>query len=171
MQPPVRAGDINGLNTVYDTRGGLLGLMGEVSQYAARNADLLALSPWRRFLPGVILSEYPGEADSVLHITSQRIVFLRNIDIRKETQPLMTEMGMFVAMEKSVKLRAVVLAGGLQWCEIYPARLRVVKTVKKKDYADFRLFGDDGKQYAISLWVKEGWNNGILPHIEGRFRR
>jgi hypothetical protein len=171
MQAPVLAGDIKGLNRVYDARGSLLGLPGEEPQHAVRNADLLAKSPWRRFLPGVLLLPYPGEADSVLHITNQRIVFLRNIDIRKETQHLMTEMGMFVAMEKSVKLRAVVLAGGMQWCEIYPARLRLVKAIRKTDYADFRLIGDDGKQYAISFWVKAGWNNGILPLIEGRFGR
>src|SRR6266571_542376 len=83
-QPPVRAGDLDGLGRIYSDMGGLITESDEKILMATPGWDAEVSSPWRRFLPKIIFAGFGGQASSKLFVTTNRLVIVRDIDTWRE---------------------------------------------------------------------------------------
>ncbi len=170
----VRSGDLDGLNLVYSSRGALVSQPGESILKTAEGWDIEVSSPWRRFLPKLIFSGFGGVASSKLYITTSRIILLREIDTWRELKGEMTPLGVPNAAAKEIRLRKLHAMGAMQYCEIWPQSLRVVrlrKSARRRSWMDFHLIGNDGQQYAITVWKSDGIDEETASMIESMFRR
>lgn len=171
--PPVRAGDIQGLSSLYDSGGSLIGGPGESIVQAASGWDMDVYSPWRRVLPKAVFMGFKGRAASRLYITTVRIVLIREINTWRELSEEMTPLGIPTAAAKEAHLKSLRTAGARQFCEVYPRQLKLVSSkrfTKRGSMLDMRLLGSDGKQYAISFWKSDGKDDRTLSLIESQFK-
>lgn len=170
----IRAGDQAGRLDVYTAAGELILLPHESLLRTSSGWDMTVISPWRRFLPKVIFLGFNKRASSRLYITTQRIVFLREIDPWRETTPEMTPLGMPNAVARGAELRKLRASGAWQFCEVSTNRLRVVRVQRSRagvTWIGLRLIGDNGRQYRVSFWKTDGEDVDTLSLIETRFRR
>src|SRR2546428_8608373 len=80
----VKAGDLDGLARIYSEAGALITEPGEELLRAATGWDATVRSPWRRFLPKILLAGFGGQASRQLFLTKKRIVIDREIDPCRE---------------------------------------------------------------------------------------
>lgn len=168
----VRVGDLDGLGTVYTERGGLITRPGEEILKSAEGWDLNVSSPWRRVLPRILFEGFGGKALSRLYVTTERIVLVREIDIWRQVKGELTPLGVPAAAAKEAHLKKLRSAGARQFCEIRTGRLRVAKAKrveKRSSWLDLRLIGNDGQQYALTIWKTEGLDPDTLSLIRSRF--
>jgi len=174
IRPPIRAGDRDGLGTVYSEWGGLITRPSETVIRTARGWDIDVISPWRRILPGTVFSGLDGEVPSSLYVTSERIVLVREIDIWREVKGDLTPLGLPTAAIKEAKLKKLKSAGARRYCEILPQEVRTVRArVKRRprSWLHLRLLGRDDRQYGVTIWSWRGPDEETLSFIESRFRR
>ncbi len=172
--PPVRAGDLDGLRSIYSETGGLITESSEEILKAVTGWDANVLSPWRRFLPKFVFMGFGGRASSKLFVTNKRIVLLRDIDTWRELKGELTPLGVPTAASKEVRLKRLKSLGARQYCEIRPRDLNVVKKRsfdRRESWIDLRLLGTDGKQYAITIWKTDGRDQETRALIESQFGR
>jgi hypothetical protein len=170
----VRAGDCDGLGTIYSSWGGLICQPGESILKTAEGWDVNVRSPWRRLLPKLIFTGFGGDVSSKLYITTTRIVLIRKVDIWRELKEELTPLGIPKAAEKEAKLRNLQVAGARQYCAIRPQDLRVAKSKKfskPRSILYLYLTGTDGRDYAITIWKPKGMDDETLSLIESRFAR
>jgi hypothetical protein len=170
---PVRAGDVQGLGMLYDSRGGLIGGLGESFLQIASGWEMEVYSPWRRLLPKAVFMGFKGRAASRLYITTTRIVLIREIDSWRELSGEMTPLGIPTAVAKEARLKNLRSAGVRQFCEVYPRQLKLVssrKFTKRGSMIDMRVLGSDDRQYAISFWKSDGKDDKTLSLIESQFK-
>ncbi len=173
-QPLVRAGDRNGLGTVYSTWGGLICQPGESILKTAQGWDMEVRTPWRRFLSKLVFTGFGGEVSSELYITTQRIVLIRKIDIWRELRGELSPLGLPNAAAKEVELRRLQASGARQFCALESQNLRLAKSKKfsaPRSLLDLFLIGTDGRQYVATIWKPKGVDDETLSLIESRFRR
>jgi len=173
-QAVVRAGDRDGLGTVYSTWGGLICHSGESILKTAEGWDMEVSSPWRRFLPKLIFTGFGGEVSSNLYVTTTRMVLIRKIDTWRELKGELTPLGLPNAAAREVELRNLQAAGARQYCAIEPQNLTLVKSKKfskPRSVLDLFVIGTDGRQYAITIWKPKGVDDETLSLIESRFPR
>ncbi len=169
----IQAGDTQGLGRVYTRSGDLIVLPDEQVLRVARNWDVDVISPWRRVLPNVLFPGFRGEARSTLHITTKRIVLIREIDEWRELSGELTPLGLPTAAAKEKRLKSIKRAGVREFCQIQPNALAIAacrKFVKRQCMLDLELNGDDGRQYAILFWKTDGRDEDTLGLIQSRFR-
>ncbi len=172
--PAVRAGDLDGLGRVYSEWGGLIPAHGEQLLRTAENWEMDVKSPWRSVMPGMIFVGFMGPISSRLHITSERIVLIREIDVFRELRDQMTPLGLPKAAETEAILRRKKAAGAREYCVLRPAALRIsrVKRHGKPSRAlDLYLIDADSRQYAVSVWKVVGADPDTISLIESRFAR
>jgi hypothetical protein len=168
----IRTGDIEGLDKVYSESGGLILKSGERTLKVAEGWDLDIISPWRRILPKTVFSGFGGQASSKLYVTTERLVLVRNIDVWREVKGELTPLGLPAAAAKEIHLKELKSSGAMQFCELRPRQLRVVRKKrmdKRWSWLDLRVLGDDGKQYAITVWKTDGVDPDTLSLIESQF--
>jgi hypothetical protein len=167
----VRAGDIDGLGSVYSERGALIERSGEKVLRTADGWEVNVRSPWRTVLPRSLFAGFGGNVASNLYVTTERIVILREIDVWRELKEDLSPLGVPAAAAKEVHLRKLKAAGARQYCEVWPRELRVVKRkIGRSSWLDLRLIGTDGKQYAITLWKTKGLDPETLTLIQSQFK-
>ncbi len=172
--PPVRAGDLDGLRRIYSDAGGLITESNEEILRAVTGWDVNVLSPWRRFLPKFVFMGFGGRASSKLYVTNKRIVLVRDIDSWRELKGELTPLGIPTAASKEVQLNRLRSLGARQYCEIRPRNLNVVKKRsfdRRESWIDLRLVGSDGKQYAVTIWKTDGPDQETRALIESQFSR
>lgn len=170
----IRAGDIDGQGSIYDSEGKLIGRQGESVLRVAGSWDVNVLSPWRKWLPRILFEGFNGQAKSTLYITTQRVVLIREIDTWRELKGEFTALGLPNATAKEWFLADIRKRGGRQYCVIWSAGLKVVKSKKysqPRSLLYLRTLGADGKRYAISLWKTDGVDNETLEMLESQFRK
>ncbi len=168
----LRAGDRAGLGVVYDSAGQLILLPGEAVTVALPNWDIDVISPWRRVMPKTLFPGFHGKASSRLFVTSHRIVLVRDIDDWRELSEQLTPLGLPSAAAREVDLRNLKRQGVRQFCELYPANLRVVSAKRYHRYSsmlDLRLMGSDGRRYGVMVWKTDGLDEVSIALIESRF--
>jgi len=173
-QTLVRAGDRDGLGSVYSSWGGLIPWPEETILKTADGWDMEVASPWRRFLPKLIFTGFGGDVSSKLYITTSRIVLIRKIDVWREVKGDLTPLGLPNAAAKEVELKRLQAAGAREYCSIVPSELRVSKSKKsskRRSVLDLRLIGTDSRQYAITIWKPSGLDAETLSLLESRFPR
>lgn len=148
---PIRAGDIDGLGRVYSEFGGPLLRPGEAVIAHREGCDLSAYRSWRIFFPNRIFHPLPGKPSGTIHVTSERLIFLRNIDIWREVKPLLTPLGLPTAAEKESKLKGLKSRGARQYCEVRLSPLRLVRATRRPWFLRCRLLSEDGGKYELFL--------------------
>lgn len=151
LESLVRAGDIDGLGTVYSESGGILLRPTESILVQLASCDLAAYGSWRMFFPKRIFHPLPGNPSGTVYITSERLVFLRKIDSWKEVKPLLTPLGLPAAAEKGAKLRRLEARGARQYCEALLSRLELAHMKRTTWSSRFRLRSRDGRKYELFL--------------------
>lgn len=170
----IRAGDLDGLGTVYSQWGGLLPTPGERVIKSVEGWEMDVKSPWRSVLPGMIFVGFTGEVSSRLHVTNERIVFVREIDVFRELRDQMTPLGLPEAAATEATLRKKKAAGAREYCEIRPSQLRISRAKRHgrpSRALDLFLIGPDSRQYAISVWKVTGSDPETISLLESRFAR
>lgn len=171
---PVHAGNQDGLGSIYDAAGILLGRPGESLIEVAAGWDMEVWSPWRRLLPKALFVGFHGKVASKLYVTSERIVLIREIDPWRETSEEMSPLGIPNALSKQADLRKLRRAGVKEFCEVYPPTLHLVSSrryVKRGSVVDMRMIGNNGRQYAISFWKTDGKDERLLAVLEAQFHK
>lgn len=113
--------------------------------------DLSAYGSWRIFFPKRIFHPLPGKPSGTIHVTSERLIFLRNIDVWKEVKPLLTPLGLPTAAEKESKLKGLKAKGARQYCEVRLSQLRLVRATRGPWFLRCRLISEDGGKYELFL--------------------
>ncbi len=171
-QPPVKAGDVDGLGTIYSQWGGLICHPDERIMRVGTGWEMEAMSPWRRILPGIIFTGFGGETSSKLYLTTDRIVLVRQIDTWRELAGELTPLGLPKAAEKEARLRRLQASGARQYCEVVPRQLKVVKAKsfsRPKSSIDILCIGSDGKEYALTYWMPQGSDAETLDALRSQF--
>ena len=168
----VRAGYFKG-SDLFNGEGGELRLVeSECVLRVVEHWDMDVISPWRRVLPRSIFEGFNGRATSKLYITTHRIVLVRKIDSWREVKGEMTPLGMPVAIAKKVELDRLSRIGTRQYCEIWPAALRLVsskKLLKGNSWVSLNVLDLAGTQYGIMIWKTDGRDDETLALIESLF--
>lgn len=170
----VRAGSLDGRGTLYTTDGQLVTLSDERILRMDEGWELEVASPWRRILPTIVFPGYYGKVSSRLYVTTDRIVFIREIDPFRETKGDMTPYGFPDAIAKNIYLKEIRTAGARAFCEFWPQRLRVAKlrqAVRPRSWINLRLLGPEEKQYDATFWKRKGANLEMQALIISRFAR
>lgn len=168
----VRAGDREGLGTVYSPWGSLIPKSDEVVLRTAEDWEMNVRSPWRSVLPGMIFTGFVAPTSSKLFITTHRIVLVRKIDPWRELKGELTPLGVPKAAEREAVLRKLQAMGARQFCEIWPSYLDVARTKRHgKPARSVQLFlnGRDGKQYVVAFWKPRASEPEVVSLIESRF--
>ncbi len=148
---PIRAGDIDGLGRIYSEFGGPFLRPKETVIAHREGCDLSAYRSWRTLFPKRIFHPLPGKPSGTIHVTSERLIFLRNIDIWREVKPLLTPLGLPTAAEKESKLKGLKAKGARQYCEVRLSQLRLVHATRRPWFLRCRLISEDGGKYEIFL--------------------
>ena len=151
MKSPIRAGDVDGLGHVYSEFGGPILGAAETILAERRGWDVAAYSSWRIFFPKPIFHPLPGSPSGTLHLTSERLIFLRRIDVWKEVKPLLTPLGIPAAAEKESRLKRLKAQGARQYCEVFLSQFRLVGIKRRSWFIRFRLLTADGGKYELFL--------------------
>ena len=149
----IRSGDVDGLGRLYSEFGGPILHSQEVILAERQGCDLAAYSSWRLFFPKRIFHPLPGKPSGTIHVTSHRLILLREIDVWKEVKPLLTPLGLPTAAEKEAKLNRQKAIGARQYCEIFPSHLQLVRVRRKSGLLDMRLSGTDGSKYEVFFYT------------------
>jgi hypothetical protein len=146
---PIRAGDIDGLGGVYSEIGGAVLRSGETLLAQRTGCDVAVYGSWRRFFPKHIFHSLPGTPSGAVHLTSQRVVFVREIDVWKEVKPLLTPLGFPAAAEKESRLKRLRAKGARQFCEVILSQLRLVQVMRKPWLLRLRFVAEDDAKYEV----------------------
>src|SRR2546426_3499139 len=174
VYPVVRVGDLDGLRRIYSDTGGLITESDEQIVRVATSWDVNVRSPWRKFLPRSMFEGFDGKATSKLFVTNRRIVFVRDIDPWRQLKGELTPLGIPTAAAKEVRLKQLKSRGARQYCEFRPQDFRVVRRRRfdrPRSWLDLRVFGVDGRRYAITLWNTDGPDQETRLLIESQFGR
>jgi len=145
----VRAGDLDGLGSVYSEPGSLILRAEERILGQREGCDIAVYGSWRVLLPKRIFHPLPGKPTGRLFVTSDRLVFLRRIDVWREIKPLLTPLGLPTAAEKESRLKDLTARGALQYCEINTSDI-TVKGLKRRDaIMHLRMKSDRGRKYEL----------------------
>src|SRR5947207_8386500 len=147
-ETPIRAGDADGLGQVYSEFGGLILGPTETVLAERKGWDLAAYGSWRSFFPKPIFHPLAGSPSGTLHLTSERLIYLRNIDAWKEVKPLLTPLGIPAAAEKESDVSKRKWVAGRQYCEILLTHLRVLVRTRKPWQIRIRLLSGD-RRYGL----------------------
>lgn len=170
----VRAGSLEGLGTVYESGGQLVNLSNERILGVDEGWELQVRTPWRRILPTIVFPGFYGNVSSRLYVTTDRIVFIREIDPFRETKGDMTPYGFPGAIAKKIHLKEAKAAGARAFCEFWPQRLhiaRVRQAERPRSWIDLRLLGPGEKQFAATFWKRKGSNPEMQTLVLSRFAR
>ena len=149
----IRSGDVDGLGRLYSEFGGPILHSQEIILAERQGCDLAAYGSWRLFFPKRIFHPLPGKPSGTIHVTSDRVIFFREIDVWKEVKPLLTPLGLPTAAEKEAKLNKQKAIGARQYCEIFPSKLRLVHVRRKSRLLDMRLAGNEGNRYEVFIYT------------------
>ena len=150
---PVRAGDVEGLGRVYSEFGGPI-LGPHETLLAQRNkCDVAVFGSWRIFFPKEIFYPLPGNPSGTLHVTSERLIFLRDIDLWKEVKPLLTPLSLPTAAEKQSRMKKLKATGARQYCEVFPMQLQLVNVMRKPGLLRFRVKTKVGGRYQLLVYT------------------
>src|SRR5712692_2801880 len=117
------------------------------------------------FFPKRIFHPLPGKPSGTIHVTSDRLIFLRAIDVWKEVKPLLTPLGLPTAAEKESKLNRLKSIGARQYCEIFPSRLQLVRVRRKSGLLHLRLTGLEGSRYEVFFYTDRD-DSGFFDFLE-----
>jgi len=149
----IRSGDVDGLGRIYSEFGGPILHSQEVVLAERGGCDLAAYGSWRLFFPKRIFHPLPGKPSGTIHVTSDRVIFLRPIDVWKEVKPLLTPLGLPTAAEKEAKLNRLKAIGARQYCEIFRSKLRLVHVRRKSGLLHMRLTSTEGGRYEVFFYT------------------
>ena len=150
-ETPIRAGDADGLGQVYSEFGGLILGPTETVLAERKGWDLAAYRSWRIFFPKPIFHPLAGSPSGTLHLTSERLIYLRNIDVWKEVKPLLTPLGIPAAAEKESRLERLKAQGARQYCEVNFPQFHLAGIKRRSWFMRFRLLASDGRRYELFL--------------------
>lgn len=167
---PVRAGDIDGLGRLYSESGNPIFRVGE-TVLAQRNAcEFAAYGSWRVFFPRRIFHSLPGRASGTIHVTSDRLLFLRDIDVWKEVKPLLTPLGLATAAEKESRLKRLKGGGARQYCEVVLSDLHLAHVKRRPRFLRMRLVAKDGVRYEVFVHT-DGEDPAFFDSVIGAMRQ
>jgi len=149
----IRTGDVDGLGRLYSEFGGPILHPQEAMLAERQGCDLAAYGSWRLFFPKRIFHPLPGKPSGTLHVTSDRLIFIRAIDVWKEVKPLLTPLGLPTAAEKESNLNRLKAIGARQYCEIFPSRLQLLHVRRKSGLLHLRLRGIEGSRYEVFFYT------------------
>jgi hypothetical protein len=166
----VRVGDIGGLGRVYTESGAVITRAGETILRILENWDMSVTSPWRRFLPKIMLDSSDGKVSSRLYVTTERIIFVRQVDAWAEMKSELTPLGIPAASSKQQRLSSIIPRGARKYCEVYPGYLRLVKSRQKRSWLGLLLLDSDNRQYRFDFWKSDD-KEDLFTLIKSRFKQ
>ncbi len=166
----VRAGDLDGLDRVYTTAGRLVVERGEIILRTFLGCDIGAFLSWRPVFPRRLFSPYTPPRESRLHVTTHRIVLVREIDVAKEVDPLMFPVGMYAATRRESRLREILAQNGRYYCEIRAPQLTVVRAKARRGILFTKLLGPDSSKYAV-FFHTDPRDREPIPLIRSQFQQ
>ena len=165
-EPPVRAGDIDGLGRVYSEFGGPILRPHEKVLHQRENCEAAIYGSWRLFFPKRLFDSLPGNPSGTIHVTSERVIFLREIDIWKEVKPLLTPLGLPTAAQKEARLKQLKARGARQYCVLSPSALKLIRLRRKPALFHARLLATDGAKYEFFVRTDKD-DSGFFDLLEG----
>ena len=166
--PPIRAGNLDGLGSVYSDSGGLMPADSERLLRSRGGCELAVFNSWRVLGTKAVFSAMPAPFTGKLFVTDRRLVFIREIDVWKEVKPLMTPFGIPAGLARDSKLGAIKARGGRQYCEMLTSDLRLHRARHRKKSTDMYLEGSDGRRYEVYLYT-DVKDPEFYAFVEGRF--
>jgi len=170
----IRAGDLDGLWSVYTSSGDVVLEPGEHVVRRRVACELAAFDVSKRFRSRSIFASLRGPPTGTLFVTDRRMIFVRDIDVWREVKPLMTPLGMPTGIAESYKLKAVKAQGGRRYCIIPRAGLRLKLARRwargRGGRTRLRVDGEDGSRYEIYIYTEPN-DPEFLSVVEGRFAR
>jgi len=165
---PIRAGDLDGLRSVYSESGAPILAPGEGLLRSRGACELAVMNSWRILGSKEIFSEMSPPNQGNVFVTDLRLVFVREINIWKEVKPLMTPLGIPAGLARDSKLGAIKARGGRQYCEMLTSDLRLHRARHRKKSTDMYLEGSDGRRYEVYLYT-DVKDPEFYAFVEGRF--
>ena len=150
---PISAGSIDGLGRIYSEFGGPILRSQENVLAQLKGVDMAAYGSWRIFFPRRLFHPLPGTPSGTMYVTSQRLIFLRGIDVWKEVKPLLTPLGLPAAAEKESVLQKLKAKGALQYCEILPSQLQLTRVKRKPMLLHLRLLSRVGGKFEMFVYT------------------
>jgi hypothetical protein len=148
---PIRGGDIDGRGRVYSEFGSPILNLQETILAQRENCEVSAYRSWRTLFPGRIFHPLPGKPAGTIYLTSERLIFLRPIDVWKEVKPLLTPLGLPTAVEKESTLRGLQARGARQYCEVVLPQLHLADAKRKPWYLRCRLIAKHGGRFSLFM--------------------
>ena len=149
----IRAGDVDGLGRIYSEFGGLILRTDEILLAQRQGCDVAAYGSWRIFFPRRLFHPLPGRPSGTVYLTSDRLIFIRNIDIWREVKPLLTPLGLPAAAERESKLKGMKAKGARQYCEVLRAGFKLMRAKRKPGLLHLRLARLDNQKYEVFVYV------------------
>ena len=149
----IRAGDVDGLGRLYSEFGGPMFQAHETVLAQRQGCDVAAYGSWRIFFPRRLFYPLPGNPSGTLHLTSERLIFIRNIDIWKEVKPLLTPLGVPTAVERESKLKGMKAIGARQYCEVSYSGHKLIRVKRKPGLLHLRFMTRDNRKYELFVYT------------------
>ena len=149
----IRAGDVDGLGRIYSEFGGPIFQADETVLAQRQGCDVAAYGSWRIFFPRRLFYPLPGNPSGTVHLTSDRLVFIRSIDVWKEVKPLLTPLGAPAAAARESKLKGMKARGVRQYCEVLYSGLKLMRAKRKPGLLHLRFIALDNRKYELFVYT------------------
>src|SRR5437879_10277894 len=117
------------------------------------------------FLRKPIFRPRAGSPSGTLHLTSERLIYLRNIDVWKEIKPLLTPLGIPAAAEKESRLERLKAQGARQYCEVNFPQFHLAGIKRRSWFMRFRLLASDGTRSEL-FWRTDQEDADVVTFLE-----
>ena len=164
----IHAGDIDGLGRVYSDLGTLISSPGEKVLRVRSGCDAHVTRSWRNFFAKTIFSGAPGKPDGQLHVTTQRLVLIREIDVWQQVKPLLTPLGFPAAAEKEAQMKELKARGGREYCEVPTSDLGLARAKEKETLLILYLIASSGQKYRMIVYT-DASEPGFFAFLRARF--
>jgi len=149
----IRAGDVDGLGRIYSELGGPILQAHETILAQRQGCDVAAYGSWRIFLPRRLFYPLSGNPEGTVHLTTDRLIFIRKIDVWKEVKPLLTPLGVAAAAERESKLKAMKARGARQYCEVLYSGLKLMRAKRKPGLLHLRFITRDNRKCELFVYT------------------
>ncbi len=166
----IEVGDLDGLNRIYGPDGGVLTKSGETVLGVRDRCELGAFESWRKLFAPLVFESLRGASAGRVFVTTERLVFLREIDTWKQVKASMSPLGLPGAVVKEAELNRIKGAGGRQYFQLWTSGFSLAWAKRVDGLIGLRLVGRDGRKWRVVVHADID-DPPFFALIEGRFPR